>query len=149
MSFFGNSIILYYVILGLDPRISIRNSRILYNEIPRSSRDDTRLRNSRFALSFGLFSSDCLRLGNSRISSLRGSKATEAISRNSKFLSKILYYVILGLDPRISIRNSRILYDKIPRSSRGMTQGLGILDLVLGILDLRWRLGFAVATVKS
>ena len=40
--------------------------------------------------------------------------------------SRILYYVILGLDPRISVLgNSRILSDEIPRSSRGMTQGLG------------------------
>ena len=36
---------------------------------------------------------------------------------------RILYYVILGLDPRISmLGNSRILSDEIPRSSRGMTQ---------------------------
>ena len=42
--------------------------------------------------------------------------------------SRIPYYVILGLDPRISIWNSRILCDEIPRSSRGMTQGLGILE---------------------
>ena len=47
--------------------------------------------------------------------------------------SRIPYYVILGLDPRIFIWNSRILCDEIPRSSRGMTQGLGILDL--GILE--------------
>ena len=42
--------------------------------------------------------------------SLRGSKATEAISINSKFIlknSKIPYYVILGLNPRISIENSK------------------------------------------
>ena len=40
--------------------------------------------------------------------SLRGSKATEA--RNSRFIlrnSKIPYYVILGLDPRISIGDSK------------------------------------------
>ncbi|MDD7704029.1 MAG: hypothetical protein PUJ16_04520 [Campylobacteraceae bacterium] len=38
--------------------------------------------------------------------SLRGSEATEAISRNSR----IPHYVILGLDPRISAQwNSRIL----------------------------------------
>ena len=43
--------------------------------------------------------------------SLRGSKATEAISSNSKFL------VILGLDPRISIRNSRFICDEIHGSS--------------------------------
>ena len=37
---------------------------------------------------------------------------------------RILYYVILGLDPRISVLgNSRILSDEILRSSRGMTQG--------------------------
>ena len=47
--------------------------------------------------------------------------------------SRIPYYVILGLDPRISIWNSRILCDEILGSSRGMTQGLGILDL--GILE--------------
>ena len=61
--------------------------------------------------------------------SFRGSKATEA--RNSRLgNSRIPYYVILGLDPRISIRNSRILYDEIPRSSRGMTQDLKILDFL-------------------
>ena len=38
--------------------------------------------------------------------------------------SKILYYVILGLDPRISVLgNSKFIFDEIPRSSRGMTQG--------------------------
>ena len=38
--------------------------------------------------------------------------------------SRILYYVILGLDPRISVLgNSRILSDEILGSSRGMTQG--------------------------
>ena len=37
---------------------------------------------------------------------------------------RILYYVILGLDPRISVLgNSRILSDEILGSSRGMTQG--------------------------
>ena len=48
-------------------------------------------------------------LGNSRISSLRGSKATEAISKNFRFSlrnSRIPYYVILGLDPRISVMGS-------------------------------------------
>ena len=49
--------------------------------------------------------------------------------------SRIPYYVILGLDPRIFIWNSRILCDEIPRSSRGMTQDLEILDFALGILD--------------
>ena len=39
--------------------------------------------------------------------SLRASKATEAISSNSKFIC-----------------------DEIPRSSRGMTQGLGILEFL-------------------
>ena len=48
----------------------------------------------------------------------RHCERSEAISRNSR----ILYYVILGLDPRISIRNFRILCDEIPRSSRGMTK---------------------------
>ena len=48
----------------------------------------------------------------------RHCERSEAISRNSR----IPYYVILGLDPRISIRNFRILYDEIPRSSRGMTR---------------------------
>ena len=47
--------------------------------------------------------------------------------------SRILYYVILGLDPRISIRNFRILCDEIPRSSRGMTQGLGILEFLASV----------------
>ena len=38
--------------------------------------------------------------------------------------SRILYYVILGLDPRISVLgNSKFIFDEIPRSSRGMTQG--------------------------
>ena len=37
---------------------------------------------------------------------------------------RILYYVILGLDPRISVLgNSKFIFDEIPRSSRGMTQG--------------------------
>ena len=31
--------------------------------------------------------------------------------------------------------NSRILSDEIPRSSRGMTQGLEILEFALGILE--------------
>ena len=40
--------------------------------------------------------------------------------------SRILYYVILGLDPRISVLgNSKFIFDEIPRSSRGMTQGAG------------------------
>ncbi|WP_321228776.1 hypothetical protein [Campylobacter sp.] len=43
-------------------------------------------------------------------------------------MTKILEFpVILGLDPRISIWNSKFICDEIPRSSRGMTQGLGIL----------------------
>ena len=37
----------FLVILGLDPRISIRNSRFICDEIHGSSGDDTRLRNSR------------------------------------------------------------------------------------------------------
>ena len=38
--------------------------------------------------------------------------------------SRILYYVILGLDPRISVLgNSKFIFDEIPRSSRWMTQG--------------------------
>ena len=41
--------------------------------------------------------------------SLRESKATEEISRNSKFL------VILELDPRISIGNSRLVNSRILR----------------------------------
>ena len=46
--------------------------------------------------------------------------AATAGTRNSR----ILYYVILGLDPRISVLgNSKFIFDKIPRSSRGMTQG--------------------------
>ena len=49
--------------------------------------------------------------------------------------SRIPYYVILGLDPRIFIWNSRILCDEIPRSSRGMTQDLGNSRLSLGILE--------------
>ena len=72
--------------------------------------------------------------GNFRILVIEG--RSEAISRNSKFILGILDFyprnsripVILGLDPRISIRNFRILYNEIPRSSRGMTQGLGILE---------------------
>ena len=37
---------------------------------------------------------------------------------------RILYYVILGLDPRISVLgNSKFIFDEIPRSSRGMAQG--------------------------
>ena len=32
--------------------------------------------------------------------------------------------------------NSRILSDEILGSSRGMTQGLGILEFILGILNL-------------
>ena len=43
---------------------------------------------------------------------------------------RIPYYVILGLDPRISIWNSKFICDEIPRSSRGMTQGLGILEFL-------------------
>ena len=68
--------------------------------------------------------------------SFRGSKATEA--RNSKFL------VILGLDPRISIRTSKIYYDEIPRSSRGMTQGLE--NSRLGILEFSVSLRGSKAT---
>ena len=38
--------------------------------------------------------------------------------------SRILYYVILGLDPRISVLgNSKFIFDEILGSSRGMTQG--------------------------
>ncbi len=38
----------------------------------------------------------------------------------------IPYYVILGLDPRISVLgNFKFICNEIPRSSRGMTQGLG------------------------
>ena len=41
----GNSRILYYVILGLDPRISaLRNSRIPYRDCPVKPDNDTRLR---------------------------------------------------------------------------------------------------------
>ena len=39
---------------------------------------------------------------------------------NSLRNSRILYYVILGLDPRISIWNSRFICDEIPQSSWGM-----------------------------
>ena len=58
--------------------------------------------------------------------------ATEGTG-NSRFALGILEFsVILGLDPRISVLgNSKFIYNEIPRSSRGMTQGLGIL----GILD--------------
>ena len=37
--------------------------------------------------------------------------------------------------------NSRILSDEIPRSSRGMTQGLEILEFALGILEFSVILG--------
>ena len=50
---------------------------------------------------------------------------------------RILYYVILGLDPRISVLgNSRILSDEILGSSRGMIQGLDIFVVDLGIVEL-------------
>ena len=56
-----------------------------------------------------IFTSATARTGNSRI-----------CLRNFR----ILYYVILGLDPRISVLgNSKFIFDEIPRSSRGMTQG--------------------------
>ena len=42
--------------------------------------------------------------------------------------------VILELDPRISIRNFRRNFNEIPRSSRGMTQGLGILEFLVILL---------------
>ena len=43
----------------------------------------------------------------------------------------IPYYVILGLDPRISVLgNFKFICDEIPRSSRGMIQGLGILEFL-------------------
>ena len=48
--------------------------------------------------------------------------------------SGIRYYVILGLDPRISVGNFRILCDEIHGSSRGMTQGLGILKFLVNSL---------------
>ena len=94
-----NSRIPYYVILRLELRISIWNSRILCDEtLGVKSGDDTRLRNSRFM--------------NSRI-------PISFYSRNSR----IPYYVILGLELRISIWNSRILCDESLGSSRGITQG--------------------------
>ena len=72
------------------------------------------------------------RLGNLEFPKIRHFERSEAISRNSKFIlgildfyprnSRILYYVILGLDPRISIRNFRIFCDEIPQSSWGMTK---------------------------
>ena len=74
--------------------------------------------------SLGNFSLRNFRLGNSSFSN-----------------SRIPYYVIPQLELRISIWNSRILCDEILGSSRGMTEGLGILDFrgagvfALGILE--------------
>ena len=59
---------------------------------------------------------------------------------------RILYYVILGLDPRISVLgNSKFIFDEIPRSSRGMTQGRNssFRNSLYGIPKL------AVAAVKT
>ena len=79
-------------------------------------------------------------LGNSRFmlgilefsASLRGSKATEAISRNSRF------YLEFSTMSSSGLTGGSLFCDEILGSSRGMTQGLGILDL-------RCPLGFAVA----
>ena len=46
---------------------------------------------------------------------------------------RIPYYVILWLDWGISIWNSRILCDEIPRRGRRMTQGLGILEFLVNL----------------
>ena len=49
---------------------------------------------------------------------------------NSLRNSRIPYYVILGLDQRISIWNSKFICNEILGLSRGMTQGLGILEFL-------------------
>ena len=126
-----NSRIPYYVILGLELRISIWNSRILCDEILGSSREMTQgleileflgnfriySRNSSFKnSSLENFSLRNFRLGNS---SFRNSRISISFcSRNSR----IPYYVILGLELRISIWNSRIFCDESLGSSRGITQ---------------------------
>ena len=48
--------------------------------------------------------------------------------------SGIRYYVILGLELRISVGNFRILCDEIHGLSRGMTQGLVILKFLVNFL---------------
>ena len=61
----------------------------------------------------------------------------EAISGNSRFLSKIPYYVILGLDQRISVlgnfrRNFDEILDEIASSFVSLTpRNDGILDGIL------------------
>ena len=42
--------------------------------------------------------------------------------------SRIPYYVILGLDPRISIEILNLFVMRSPDQVGGMTQGLGILE---------------------
>nr|WP_321319484.1 hypothetical protein [uncultured Campylobacter sp.] len=58
----GNSGILYYVILGLDPRISVLgNSKFIFDEILGSSRGMTQGRNSSFEFKFKEFSAEFLK----------------------------------------------------------------------------------------
>ena len=84
---------------------------------------------------------------NSKILSLRGSKAEGALSSNHRHcealekpkqsrsrLNKWDCFVA-RFTHSSQWRNFRILCDVIPWSSQGMTQGLGILDFALEILE--------------
>ena len=69
----------------------------------------------------------CL-LRNSRILSDFCLGILEFLTRNSRFILEILEFPTMSSSG--STRGS-LFYDEIPRSSRGMTQGLGILEFLI------------------
>ena len=151
----------FFVILGLDPRISIGNSRMPC-VIARQQSDRSNLQKFQILsripyyvipqLDWGFSSQRILEfprefqihLGNSSFLWVRGfllSKIQNSLSLVSS--TDLTFFVILGLDPRISIRNSRIPY-VIAReqSDRSNLQAFQILSKILYyvIPQLDWRI---------